>query len=158
MRVAIEQARIGRRTPGAGEVGAVIVRGSEVLMAAHNEAEMRSDPTAHAEMVAIRRLCAQLKTIDLRGCTLYCTLQPCGMCTFAAIWSGIERIVYGATRTKANDIYFASRHFDTEDFFRDSYKGAMQVAKGVLEAECMELYVKRDEPVPTEKRDDPAHS
>ena len=158
MRSAIEEARVGERTPGAGEVGCVIVRGGEIVLRAHNEAEMRNDPTAHAEMVGIRRLCEQWHTMDLKGCTLYCTLQPCGMCTFAAIWSGIERIVYGATRSEANDIYFATRHFDTEDFFRDSYKGSMQVTKGVLEEECMELYVRKDEPVPEEKKaKDPAH-
>jgi tRNA(adenine34) deaminase len=158
MREAIAEARLGAMLPGAGEVGCVIVRDGEIVMRAHNEAEKRFDPTAHAEMVGIRRLCEKLKTIDLTGCTLYCTLQPCGMCTFAAIWSGIERIVYGATRTKANDVYFASRHFDTEDFFRDSYKGAMKVTKGVLERECMQLYLRRGETVPPEKAaKDPAH-
>lgn len=158
MRAALEQARIGQRTPGAGEVGCVIVRDGEIVMRAHNEAEMRMDPTAHSEIVAIRRLCERRRTMDLKGCTLYCTLQPCGMCTFAAIWSGLERIVYGATRTEANDIYFATRHFDTEDFFRDSYKGAMKVTKGVLEDECMQLYLRKNEPVPQDKKEkDAAH-
>ncbi len=157
MRAAIEEAWQGMRIPGAGEVGAVLVRDGVIAMRAHNEAELRSDPTAHAETVAIRRLAAQWKTIDLSGCTLYCTLQPCGMCTFAAMWSGIERIVYGATRSAANDIYFATRHFDTEDFFGDSYKGNMRVSKGVLEAECMKLYLRKGQPVPEEKAGDPAH-
>ena len=158
MRAALEQAHIGQRTPGAGEVGCVLVRDGKIVMRAHNEAELRHDPTAHAEMVAIRKLALEWKTIDLSGCVLYCTLQPCGMCTFAAIWSGIERIVYGATRSEANDIYFATRHFDTEDFFRDSYKGNMRVTAGVLKDECMQLYLKKHEPVPSEKAaQDPAH-
>jgi tRNA(adenine34) deaminase len=158
MRAAIEQASVGKETPGGGEVGCVIVKDGEIVVRAYNEAEMRHDPTAHSEMVGIRRLAAEWQTIDLSGCTLYCTLQPCGMCTHAAIWSGIGRIVYGATRTAANDIYFATRHFNTEDFFRDSYKGPMQVTKGVLEEECMKLYLKKQEPVPEEKiKRDPAH-
>ena len=83
MRLAIEQARQGDQTPGAGEVGCVIVRKGEVLAAGHNEAELRHDPTAHAEIVTLRKLGEKLQTTDFRGCTLYCTLQPCGMCSIA---------------------------------------------------------------------------
>ncbi|GAC1660014.1 MAG: hypothetical protein NVS9B15_23970 [Acidobacteriaceae bacterium] len=158
MRAALEQAHLGAQKDGAGEVGCVIVRDGQIVMRAYNEAEMRNDPTAHSEIVGIRRLCQRWQTINLKGCTLYCTLQPCGMCTFAAIWSGIERIVYGATRIEANDIYFATRHFDTEHFFRDSYKGPMEVRKGVLEQECMKLYLRKHDSVPAEKAAaDPAH-
>ena len=60
---------------------------------AHNENERRNDPTAHAEMVAIRDLCGKLGVAELKGRTLYCTLQPCGMCSLACVWAGISRIL-----------------------------------------------------------------
>jgi hypothetical protein len=69
MRIAVEEARLGESTPGGGEVGCVIVRDGEVLVAAHNEAELRHDPTAHAEIVALRRLGEKLQAIEFRGCT-----------------------------------------------------------------------------------------
>src|SRR5688572_3557314 len=106
MRLALEQACIGDSTPGAGEVGCVIVRDGEVLVAAHNEAELRHDPTAHAEIVALRKAGDKLQSIDLHGCTIYCTLQPCSMCTAACIWAKIGRIVYGATRNDVHSMYF----------------------------------------------------
>jgi tRNA(adenine34) deaminase len=77
MRLAIAQARQGEQQPGAGEVSAVLVKDGQVLCVAFNEGELQSDPTAHAEIAAIRRACNQLKTTSLRGFTLYCTLQPC---------------------------------------------------------------------------------
>jgi tRNA(Arg) A34 adenosine deaminase TadA len=96
MKLALAEARKGRREPGGAEVGSVIVRNGTVLQTSHNEVELRNDPTAHAEIVGIRELCATLHTSDLKGCTLYCTLQPCGMCSLACIWAGISRIVFGA--------------------------------------------------------------
>jgi tRNA(Arg) A34 adenosine deaminase TadA len=71
---------------------------------------MHHDPTAHAEIVAIRRLCAKLNTTNLKGYTIYCTLQPCGMCTMACLWAGISRIVYGAGR---DDVTTSISNLDT---------------------------------------------
>ena len=79
MRMALEEAVKGRETPGGAEVGAVLVRNGEVICRGFNEGDMRHDPTAHSEMVVIRRACGQLNTTSLEGTTLYCTLQPCGM-------------------------------------------------------------------------------
>lgn len=104
MRLAIAQARLGERLPGAGEVGAVLTHNGRAVCVAFNEGELQSDPTADAEIVAIRRACGRLKTTALRGFTLYCTLQPCGMCTIACLWAGISRIVYGATRDAVNAV------------------------------------------------------
>jgi tRNA(Arg) A34 adenosine deaminase TadA len=88
MGLAIAQAREGLRENGGGEVGCAIVRDGIVLHLAHNEVERRKDPTAHAEMVAIRDLCGRLGVTDLKGCTMYCTLQPCGMCSLACCMGG----------------------------------------------------------------------
>ena len=91
MRLAIKQAYLGLATNGAGEVGCVIVKDNEVAAEGFNEGEMRADPTAHAEIVAIRKLAKKWNDVDLRHATLYCTLQPCGMCTMACIWPMWER-------------------------------------------------------------------
>jgi tRNA(adenine34) deaminase len=153
MRMAIEQAKLGERSAGGAEVGCVIVKDGVVLMQAYNEAELRKDPTAHAEMVAIRRLGAASGNPDFTGCTLYCTLQPCGMCTLACIWAHVKRIVYGATRQDVHPMYFAERSLDTVDYIRDTYRNDVEVVGGVLAEECSKLYYRpEDQPEPEEMR------
>jgi tRNA(adenine34) deaminase len=151
MRLAIAQAREGLREYGGGEVGCAIVRDGVVLQLAHNEVERRSDPTAHAEMVAIRELCARLGVAELKGCTLYCTLQPCGMCSLACVWAGISRIVYGATRNTVSSVYFETRQADTADFIRDCFRDDLETRSGVLEMECTSFYAKPEEPADDKK-------
>lgn len=147
MRLAIEQAREGQQTPGGAEVGAALVRNGAVLIAGFNESEMRHDPTAHAEMVVIRRLCAELQTGSLEGCTLYCTLQPCGMCTMACLWAGISRIVYGAGRDDVHAVYFETRHNNTFDFIKDAFRDDLKIESGVLAKECAAFYAAPHEPI-----------
>lgn len=153
--LAIEQAGLGESTPGGAQVGSVLVREGKVVCAGFNEGDLRHDPTAHSEMVVIRRLCAELKTTSLKGYTIYCTLQPCGMCTMACLWAGISRIVYGAGRHDVNSVYFESRHFDTADFIRCAFRDDMSVTGAILVEKCAALYAKESDPVPLD--DDPAH-
>jgi tRNA(adenine34) deaminase len=155
MQRAIEQARKGQQASGGAEVGAVLVKDGATLCVGFNESEMRHDPTAHAEMVVIRRLCAELKTNSLEGCTLYCTLQPCGMCTMACLWAGISRIVYGAGRDDVHAVYFESRHNNTFDFIRDAFRHDLEIEGGVLAEECAAFYASPQAPVAEEA--DPAH-
>lgn len=95
MREAIAQAELGRQ---AGEipVGAVIECGGEIIARAHNERETSFDPTAHAEILAIRRAAETLKTRRLSDATLYVTLEPCAMCAGAIVASRLARLVFGA--------------------------------------------------------------
>ena len=93
MRRAIELARLAAKTPAASPIGCVIVRKGEVLGEEHNEVDMRYDPTAHVKIVRMQRVGRALGSADFRGATLYSTLQPCGMCSMASIWSKIGRIV-----------------------------------------------------------------
>ncbi len=81
-------------------VGAVIYRGEEVLCAAHNRREMDKDPTAHAEIVAIRQAAQHFDSWRLEGCAMAVTLEPCPMCAGALINSRLEQLVYGATDPK----------------------------------------------------------
>jgi len=142
MKQAIGKAKEGATTPGGAQVGCVVVKDGLVRCTAFNEGDLRHDPTAHAEMVSIRRLCGELKTISLAGYTLYCTLQPCGMCTMACLWAGVSRIVYGAGRNDVSSVYFETRHSDTIDFIHQAFRDDLEVDGGILAEECSQLYLK----------------
>ena len=149
---ALELARKGEDTPGASPIGCVIVMDGEVVAEGHNEVGIRHDPTAHAEVVAIRRAGAKLERDELRGATLYSTLQPCGMCTMASIWSRIGRVVYGAGREDVHKMYFEDRHLDTMNFIRDAYRDDVEVVEGVMAEECAALYYGPDDDPPLEEQ------
>ncbi|MFB3918917.1 nucleoside deaminase [Candidatus Velamenicoccus archaeovorus] len=95
MRLAIAKAEEGVRH-GQTPFGACIVRRGRVVAVSHNRVWKNTDITAHAEICAIRQACQKLKTIDLSGCILYSTCEPCPMCFSACHWANISRIVYGA--------------------------------------------------------------
>jgi tRNA(adenine34) deaminase len=115
-------------------VGAVVARGEEVLAVAANERETTNDPTAHAELLAIRKAAATLGGWRLTGCTLYSTLEPCPMCAGAAYAARIGRLVYAAPDPKAG--YAGTLHNIPAD---NHLNHTIIVEKGVLEAEAAEL-------------------
>jgi tRNA(adenine34) deaminase len=100
MRAAIAEAEAAERD-GEVPVGAVIVRGGEIIASGNNRVLRDSDPTAHAEIVAMRAAGAALANYRLEGCTLYSTLEPCAMCAGAILHARIERLLYAATDPKA---------------------------------------------------------
>jgi tRNA(adenine34) deaminase len=100
MRRALEEAEKAAEM-GEVPVGAVVARGEEILAVAHNEREKTKDPTAHAELLALRRTAAHIKSWRLAGCTLYTTLEPCPMCAGALHAARISRLVYAAPDPKA---------------------------------------------------------
>ena len=100
MRRALEEAEEAARK-GEVPIGAVVARGDEILATAHNERETKQDPTAHAELLALRRAAKQLGGWRLSGCTLYATLEPCPMCAGALHAARIDRLVYAAPDPKA---------------------------------------------------------
>jgi len=152
MRRALAVARSANAAEGAVAIGCVIVRDGAVLAEGHNETGPRHDPTAHAEMVTIRRACERLASQDLRGATLYCTMQPCGMCSMACIWAKLGRVVYGAGRGDTHRMYFESRHLDTMDFVADAFRDDMSLTGGVLARECATLYPGPDAPIPASEQ------
>lgn len=91
---------------GGGPFGAVIVRDGEVIATGVNRVTANCDPTAHAEVSAIRNACAKLKTFKLDGCTIYSSCEPCPMCLSAVYWAGISELCYGNTKDDANAIGF----------------------------------------------------
>jgi tRNA(adenine34) deaminase len=100
MRLALREARQALAHDDV-PIGAVLVHGGEVLAAAHNERELRSDPTAHAEILALREASRALGTWRLLDCALYVTLEPCAMCAGAIVLARVPRVVFGATDPKA---------------------------------------------------------
>ena len=118
----------------------------------HNEVGMRPDPTAHAEIVAIGRAAKHLGVAELRGATLYSTLQPCGMCSLASLWASVSRIVYGAGRDNVHSMYFDQRHLDTDNFIHDAYARDISIVGGVLVEECAALYYKPGDAVPEDEQ------
>ncbi len=115
-------------------VGALVARGEEVLAVAANERETAGDPTAHAELLALRRAAATLGSWRLTGCTLYTTLEPCPMCAGAAHAARISRLVYAAPDPKAG--YAGTLHNTPAD---TRLNHTIHVESGVLEAEAVEL-------------------
>jgi len=82
-------------------IGAVVVRDDQLIGAAGNERELRGDPTAHAEILAVRHAAAAAESWRLDGCTLYVTLEPCAMCAGAIVLARLDRVVFGAADPKA---------------------------------------------------------
>jgi tRNA(adenine34) deaminase len=130
MRLALEEAE---RAAGWGDVpvGAVVARGDEVLGRAGNQREHRNDPTAHAEILALRQASEVLGTWRLEGCSLYVTLEPCAMCAGALVLARIDRLVFGAADPKAG---FAG---SLGDLVRDPrLNHRVTVEPGVLDEAC----------------------
>ncbi len=122
-----------RRAPAHRDVpvGAVVVKDGAVLARAHNRREADRDPTAHAEVIAIRRAARRLGTWRLDGCTLYVTLEPCAMCAGAIVLARLPRLVFGAADPKAG---FAG---SLGDLCRDErLNHRVRVTSGVQAAEC----------------------
>jgi tRNA(Arg) A34 adenosine deaminase TadA len=106
MNEAIALARAGMREHGGGPFGAVVVAGGTIVGRGWNQVTSLLDPTAHAEVTAIRDACRNLKRFELRGCVLYTSCEPCPMCLSAIYWSRLDRVYFASTRKDAAGIGF----------------------------------------------------
>ena len=102
IRLSIENVQSGN----GGPFGTVIVKNGEIIASGVNKVTQSSDPTAHAEIVAIRNACETLGTFQLVGCEIYCSCEPCPMCLGAIYWARPDRIYFANTRKDAADINF----------------------------------------------------
>jgi len=118
---------------GGGPFGAVIVRGDELVSTGQNRVTRDNDPTAHAEVVAIRSACSVLGDFSLAGCTLYSSCEPCPLCVSAALWARLDRVVYAADRHDAARGGFDDREF-YELFERPRAEWSMAVSAHPLPA------------------------
>lgn len=132
MRDAIALGREGMRRDGGGPFGALIICAGEIVGRGCNQVTTRLDPTAHAEIVAIRAACQSLGRFDLRGCEIYTSCEPCPMCLAAIYWARLDRVFYACTRHDAAAIGFddqfiyeelpreiAARSLPMEQIYRD---------------------------------------
>lgn len=114
MLLAISKADENILTGEGGPFGAVVVRNGKIIAAAGNRVTSTNDPTAHAEVVAIREACKALDTFDLTGCEIYASCEPCPMCLGAIMWARIEKLYYAADRNDAS-----RAGFDDELFYKE---------------------------------------
>ena len=138
MRLAIARAREGVAA-GQTPFGACIVRGDDAVAVSHNIVLRATDITAHAEVTAIREACRALGTIDLGGCVIYSTCEPCPMCFSACHWANLDRIVYGASIADAARCGFRELSISNSDMKR---LGGSRIAieAGYLRDEAVELF------------------
>ncbi len=126
---AIELAQKGSELGEGGPFGAVIVRDGKIIAESWNQVVLSHDPTAHAEIMAIRQACAAVDSFHLPKSTLYASSEPCPMCLSAAYWAHIERIVFANSRAEAAAIGFCddelyrelSRHFTTRSIIMEHH-------------------------------------
>ena len=117
IRLSVQMMRRGR----GGPFGAVVVRDGRIVGRGHNQVTSANDPTAHAEIVAIREACQRLKTFQLNDCDLYTSCEPCPMCLSAIYWARLRNVFYGNTRQDAARI-----NFDDDFIYREV---ALPIAK-----------------------------
>ena len=127
MKIAIAEANLARNE-GEIPVGAVIIQHDKLIVKAHNQPILNHDPTAHAEVEALRKAGRKLKNYRLPGTTLYVTLEPCAMCLGAIMHARIERVVFGASDPKTG-VCGSKADLTSEAFFNHRIK----VQGGVLE-------------------------
>ncbi len=133
MREALRLARegaAGEETP----VGAVLAIGGEIAGRGWNSPIAHHDPTAHAEILALREAAARMKNYRLPGSTLYCTLEPCVMCAGALVAARVERLVFGARDLRFGGVRSKFRLADS-----DVLNHSIEIVEGVLATECVEL-------------------
>ena len=106
MKIAKELSEDNLKTNVGGPFGACIVKDGKIIGKGSNNVLGNNDPTAHAEIMAIRDACANINSYDLSGCELYSSCYPCPMCLSAIIWSNIKKVYYGNTKEDAADIGF----------------------------------------------------
>lgn len=119
-----------------GPFGAVIVKNEKIVGVGNNKVLLNNDPTAHAEITAIRDACKNLNTYDLTGCVIYSTSEPCPMCLSAIIWSNIKEVYYATTRLEVAKIGFRDNLI--YDYLENKNKDIIKVKK-VENKECNDL-------------------
>jgi tRNA(Arg) A34 adenosine deaminase TadA len=138
MLLAIKKAREGVRKDQS-PFGACIVKDGKVVSLAHNMVWKTRDITAHAEVTAIREACKKLKTIDLSGCTIYSTCEPCPMCFCACHWAKISQIFYGARITDAKKFGFHELVI-VDKIMKRLGKCSVKIRQDFLREENLELF------------------
>ena len=140
MKKAKENAENGIRNKEGGPFGAVITdKNGNIISNGNNKVICSKDPTAHAEIVAIREACKKLNTYDLSNCILYTSCEPCPMCLSAIIWANIKEVYYGCTKEDAGKIGF--RDNAIYDFIKGKDNNLLKL-KQIDRDECIKVFEK----------------
>lgn len=131
LELAIETA-LENMDDGGGPFGAVIVRKGDIISRAGNRVVTGHDPTAHAEVMAIRKAAESLGTHDLSDCTIYASCEPCPMCLGAIYWAGVRRIVYASDRYRAAAAGFSDSHI-YDEIAADNSKRSITMVRALKE-------------------------
>lgn len=137
MQEAVAEAAAGLAAGDGGPFGAVVVRDGRVVARGHNQVVGLNDPSAHAEVQAIRAACRALGTFDLSGCEIYATCEPCPMCFAAIHWARLDRVYFGASRADAAAIGFDDAAI--YDVLAARRPPAFAVCAGVAADQCRRL-------------------
>ena len=138
MELAKKTAEIGVSKNEGGPFGAVIVdKNNNIIANGNNKVLLQNDPTAHAEIVAIRAACKKLNTYDLTGMTIYTSCEPCPMCLSAIIWSNISTVYFACTKNDAANIGF--RDDAIYEYLKGSNKSLLNLSQ-LDRLECLELF------------------
>ena len=138
MRRAIELARQGVDANAGGPFGCVVVKNGEIIGEGNNRVTSTNDPTAHAEIIAVRQACTHLANFQLAGCTIYTSCEPCPMCLGAIYWARPDRVFYACTRDDAAKIGFDD-DFIYEELEKTNNDREM-VAVELMRAEALEVF------------------
>ncbi|WP_207696026.1 hypothetical protein DOK67_0000616 [Enterococcus sp. DIV0212c] len=143
MKMAADATVAGMEQKFGGPFGATLVRNGEVIVSVSNTMMRDTDPSAHAEMVAVREACKKLNTMDLSDCEIYATCEPCPMCVGAILWAGIKTVYYSNTREDAAKHGFSDMHLRSYLDGSDQSSLAMIHTEGC--PECDSLWQKFEE-------------
>ena len=130
MKIAIDEAREGIHNKHGGPFGSVVVKDGKIVGKGHNHVLKNNDPTAHGEIMAIRDACNTLGTIDLSGCELFTSAEPCPMCYGAIQWAKIGKVYYGCNVDETENLGFKDKTFQTQEI----------PSECILSKECKELF------------------
>ena len=125
---------------GGGPFGAVIVRDGKVIATGSNSVTLKNDPTAHAEVSAIREACEKEGDFKLDGCVMYSSCEPCPMCLSAVYWAGIEKLYYANTRQDAADIGFDDSFIYDQIPLRPEDRSIPTLPMTVMRSEAVDVF------------------
>lgn len=138
MEVAIKEALLGVEKKRGGPFGAVVVKDGQIIGKGHNNVSGTKDPSAHAEIIAIREASKVLNDFDLSGCDIYTTCEPCSMCLGAIIWAKIDRIYYGTSKKDIAKFGF-DNHLLSKILPRQEHDGKPELIQ-IHQKECLEIF------------------
>ena len=133
MKVATELSESNIHTNCGGPFGAVVVKDGKIIGRGNNQVLSSNDPTAHAEVTAIRDACKNINSYDLSGCEIYTSCFPCPMCLSSIIWSNIKKVYYGNTKEDAANIGFRDDHI--YDYIKNE---KYNTVNDILNLECID--------------------